>query len=408
MDPNTSTVLASAAVQLTVSASHILSLPFGAIDTPINSINANSDVPITGWVLDDIEVTAVKIYRAPLQHEGSDHIYLGDAVLLDGARPDMEVNYPDLPLNYRAGWGYLLKTNSLPNQGSGTFTLYAKAEDKEGNIVTLGSKTINIDNANGIKPFGAIDILEKVETDEGSNLMNEGWTLTPQPYTIPFDGSSITVRVDGLPTGNPVYNQYNKEIAALFPGYNNKDGAGGSFVLDTTALSHGVHALAWVVEDDAGNSNTVGFQYFSIENTEMPGGANPIDMTFNSLEELKDLVPREMEPVFFKKGFRPPNEEAGVLFPDVEGIGSVTIKELEPVELQLGINIAAAQGYLVTGGHLRDLPVGSTLDYKSGLFSWLPGPGHIGKYLMVFVMKDMEGQYKRTLVRITIEPKFNK
>lgn len=139
----------------------------------------------------------------------------------------------------------------------------------------------------------------------------------------------------------------------------------------------------------------------------MPGGTNPIDMTFNSLEGLENLAPRQMEPVFFKKGYSP-YEEAGVLLPDVEGIGTVTIKELEPVELRLGKNIAAARGYLVTGGYLRDLPVGSTLDHKSGLFSWLPGPGHIGKYLMVFVMKDMEGQYTRTLVRITIEPKFNK
>jgi hypothetical protein len=249
--------------------------------------------------------------------------------------------------------------------------------------------------------------LEKVETGEGLNLMTEGWTLTPQPYTIPFDGSTITVWLDGLPTGNPVYNQYNKEIADLFPGYNNQDGAGGSFILDTTALTHGIHALAWLVEDDAGNSNTVGFQYFSIDNTGMPGGANSIDMSFNSIEELQNLVPRQMEPVFFKKGYRT-GEEAGVLLPDVEGIGSVTIKELEPVELQLGTNIAAASGYLVTGSHLRELPVGSTLDHKSGLFSWLPGPGHFGKYLMVFVVKDMEGQYKRTLVRFTIEPKFNK
>ena len=237
--------------------------------------------------------------------------------------------------------------------------------------------------------------------------MNKGWTLTPQPYTIPFDGSTITVWVDGLPTGNPVYNQYNKEIAASFPGYNNKDGAGGSFILDTTALTHGVHALAWLVEDDSGNSDTVGFQYFSIDNTEMPGNANSTGMIFRSLDELENLVPRQMELGFFKKGYGP-NEEAGILLPDVEGIGSVIIKELEPVELQLGTNIAAASAYLVTGGRLSDLPVGSTLDHKSGLFSWLPGPGHFGKYLMVFVMKDMEGQYTRTLVRITIEPRLNK
>jgi phosphodiesterase/alkaline phosphatase D-like protein len=407
MAPNSSTVLAAVTANLTVSDGHTLSLPFGAIDTPTDSVTVNNDVPITGWALDDIEVTAVKIYREPLQHEGSELIYLGDASLLEGARPNLEENYPNLPLNYRAGWGYLLKTNSLPNQGTGTFTLVAKAEDKEGNIITLGSKTITVDNTNGVKPFGGIDLLEEAGTEKGSNLMNKGWTLTPQPYTIPFDGSTITVWVDGLPMGTPIYNQYNNEIAASFPDYNNKDGAGGSFILDTTSITHGVHALAWLVEDDAGNSNVVGFQYFSIDNTEMPGNTNSTGMIFNSFQEIEHRVPRQMEPVFFKKGFDP-NEEAGIVLPDVEGIGSVTIKELEPVKLQLGTNIAAAQGYLVTGGHLSDLPVGSTLDHKSGLFSWLPGPGHFGKYLMVFVMKDTEGQYTRTLVRFTIEPKFNK
>jgi phosphodiesterase/alkaline phosphatase D-like protein len=407
MDPKTSNVMASVTVQLIVLEKNASLPPFGGINMPMDSVIVNDDVPISGWALDDIEVTSVKIYRAPLHHEGSDHIYLGDAVMLDGARPDLEENYPDFPLNYKAGWGYLLKTYSLPNQGNGTFTLYAKAEDKEGNIVTLGSKTITVDNTNGVKPFGAIEKMMEAVSEEGLTLVNEGWTLTPQPYTIPFDGSTITVWVDGLPTGSPVYNQFNKEIAALFPDANNKDGAGGYFILDTTSLTHGVHSIAWLVEDDARNNNAVDFQYFSIDNLEMPGGENSIDLTFNSLEELKDLVPRQMEPVFFNKGYGP-YEESGVLLPDAEGINTVTIKELEPFDLQLGKNIAAAQGFLVTGGYLRDLPVGSTLDHKSGLFSWLPGPGHFGKYLMVLVMKDMEGQYTRTLVRITIEPKFNK
>jgi hypothetical protein len=99
----------------------------------------------------------------------------------------MEENYPDFPLNYRAGWGYLLKTYSLPNQDSGIFTLYAKAEDKEGNIVTLGSKSITVNKVNGVKPFGAIDILAEAVNDEGSNLINEGWTLIPQPNIIPIN-----------------------------------------------------------------------------------------------------------------------------------------------------------------------------------------------------------------------------
>ncbi len=407
MDPNTSNVFDTVDVQLEVLEKNTSTPPFGGIDTPLDSVTVNNDVPLSGWALDDIEVTSVKIYRAPLDHEGSDHIYLGDAILLDGAKPDMEKNYRNFPLNYQAGWGFLLKTDSLPNGGSGTFTLYAKAEDKEGNIVTLGSKTITVDNIRVAKPFGAIDILKEEGVVEGSHVVNVGWTLTPQPYTIPGDGSTITVWVDGLPVGNPVYNQYNKEIAASFPGYNNKNGAGGYFSLDAASFTTGVHTIAWWVEDNAGNKNAVDFRYFSVENSEIPGDTNSIDMIFNSFEELGHLVPLHMEPVFIKKGFSP-DGEAGLLLPDEQGIGTVTIKELEPVELQLGNNIAAVSGYLVIGGRLRDLPAGSSLDYESGRFSWLPGPGHFGEYLMVFVVKDTEGQYTRIPVRITIKPKFNK
>jgi len=402
--PDTSDVITVVAVQLTVFESNASASPFGAIDTPADGVTANNNIPITGWTLDDIEVTGVKIYRAPLDHEGSGHIYLGDATLLDGARPNMELDYQGYPLSYKAGWGYLLNTNSLPNQGNGTFTLIAKAEDKEGNIVTLGSKTITVDNANGVKPFGAVDILTP-EVAASSTLTNVGWALTPQPNTIPFDGSTITVWVDGLPMGSPVYNQYNKDIAASFSGYNNKDGAGGYFSLDTSSLTYGVHTVVWTVKDDAGNSGAVGFRYFSSENTEMPVDINPIGMTFSSLQELKNLVPQQVEPVSVKTGYHP-NAAAGAVALDEEGIGTVTIKELEAVELQLGKNIAAVSGYLAAGDGLRDLPAGSTLDHASGQFSWIPGPGYLGKYLMVFVVKDTEGRYTRTLVRITIEPKI--
>ena len=407
IDRDTSNVLVTVAVQMTVYESNASQPPFGAMNVPMDGVLVNNNVPITGWALDDIEVTGVKIYRAPVANEGSSHIYIGEATLLEGARPDMEVTHPDFPLNYQAGWGYLLNTNSLPKQGNGTFILYAEATDKEGNTVTLGSKTITIDNANGVKPFGAIDTLTVEETAEGSNVVSFGWALTPQPNTIPIDGSTITVWVDGLPVGNPVYNQYRKDIAASFPGYNNRDGAGGYFSLDTSSLTYGVHTMAWLVEDNAGNSDPISYQYFPIENIETPVMTDSTGMTFTSLEQLENIETLHMEPVFFKKGYSPTGE-TGVLFLNEKGIGTVTINELEPIELELGENIAAATGYLVTGNRLRDLPIGSTLDPKSGRFSWLPGPGYFGKYLLVFVLEDTDGLYTWTRVQVTIEPKFKK
>jgi hypothetical protein len=82
---------------------------------------------------------------------------IGGAVLVNGARPDVAALFPTAPQKDRAGWGYLLLTNFLPNQGNGTFTLYAYAVDLDGQQALLGTKTITCTNATATAPFGAID-----------------------------------------------------------------------------------------------------------------------------------------------------------------------------------------------------------------------------------------------------------
>ncbi|MCX7973231.1 MAG: hypothetical protein N3B16_01845, partial [Candidatus Aminicenantes bacterium] len=139
-------------------------VPFGFVDTPVDGAsNIEGAIPVTGWALDDIEVTKVEIKREPHPLDnpvviGPDGlVYIGDAVFVEGARPDVEQAYPTYPLAYRAGWGYMLLTNFLPNQGNGTYRLHAIAYDKEGNRVTLGTKTIHCNNAQATYPFGTID-----------------------------------------------------------------------------------------------------------------------------------------------------------------------------------------------------------------------------------------------------------
>jgi hypothetical protein len=126
------------------------SVPFGEFSTPIDGSTLRSSIPVSGWALDDVEIGSVKIYR-------DGNIYIGDAVFVEGGRPDVESAYPGYPFNYRAAWGYQMLTNFLPNGGNGTFTITAIAADTSGNKVTLGTKTITCDNANAVKPFGAID-----------------------------------------------------------------------------------------------------------------------------------------------------------------------------------------------------------------------------------------------------------
>jgi len=146
-------------VQLKVTAT--TTPPTGFMDTPVdNSTGVVGALPVTGWAIDDIGIKSVAIWRDPLPGEpastANGKVFIGTAAQIDGARPDVEGANPR-PFNYQAGWGYMLLTNFLPNQGNGTFKLYAIATDTEGNAVTVGSKTITCDNAHAVKPFGTID-----------------------------------------------------------------------------------------------------------------------------------------------------------------------------------------------------------------------------------------------------------
>ncbi|NIN35596.1 MAG: hypothetical protein GTO60_11120, partial [Gammaproteobacteria bacterium] len=262
-DPNAANSPQTVTVTLNVYQAGSTTGPFGEFATPGDNSTVMSSIPVTGWVLDDIGVESVKIYRG----EVGNLVYIGDAVLVEGARPDVEQAYPHYPMNYKAGWGYMMLTNFLPNGGNGTYTIYAKAIDSEGNQVTLGSKTITVDNANAVKPFGAIDTPTQGGTASGSSFINWGWVLTPLPNHIPTDGSTIDVIVDGVNIGHPVYNIYRPDIAALFPDYANSNGAIGYFYLDTTTYENGVHTIQWTATDNAGNTDGIGSRYFTIQNT---------------------------------------------------------------------------------------------------------------------------------------------
>jgi hypothetical protein len=244
--------------------------PFGSFDTPAHGAGGvTGAIAVTGWTLDDVEVTRVEIHRNPMPGEPTGpngKVYIGDGTFVPGARPDVAAAYPTYPNADRAGWGYMLLTNTLPGQGNGPFTLHAYAHDPEGHVTLLGSKTITCTNATATKPFGTIDTPAQGQTVSGSACNVFGWALTPLPAAIPTNGSTLQVYVDGSPLGHPTYNLYRSDIATLFPGYANSNGAVGLFVLDTTTLANGLHTIAWSVTDDLGRSDGIGSRYFWVQN----------------------------------------------------------------------------------------------------------------------------------------------
>jgi Bacterial Ig domain len=238
--------------------------PFGAIDTPANGVTVAGEVPVTGWVLDDAGVAAVDVYRAPVGAE-SGLVFLGRAVFIRGARPDVQAAFPSIPFNDNAGWGFMVLTNMLPNQGNGTFDLHVYATDYAGLSTHLGTRRIIAANAGSTRPFGTIDTPGQGETVSGT-IVNFGWALAPQPRIIPIDGSTIDVYIDGVFRGHPVYNNNRADLASLFPGLRNSNGAVGYFVIDTTTLSNGLHTINWVIRDDIGQVSGVGSRFFRVQN----------------------------------------------------------------------------------------------------------------------------------------------
>jgi hypothetical protein len=247
-------------------ASFSATAPFGAFDTPAdNAVHVSGSIGVTGWALDDVGVTRVRIYRDPTAGEPAGPVYIGDATFVDGARPDVQAFYSTWPGCSRAGWGLLVLTNMLPAGGNGTFRLIAYADDVDGHTTRLGTKTFTADNSSSVLPFGAIDTPGQGDTVSGT-IVNFGWALTGQPRQIPTDGSTIDVLIDNVVVGHPTYNNFRSDVASLFPGYANTDGAVGYFSIDTTQYANGVHTIAWTVRDNAGNTSGVGSRYFTIGN----------------------------------------------------------------------------------------------------------------------------------------------
>lgn len=246
------------------------SLPFGSFDTPAdNTTGVSGALAVTGWALGLNGIQNVAISREPVGSEPAGPnglVFLVNAVIVPGARPDVAGAFPGYP-NNNAGWGAQVLTNLLPNGGNGTYRLHVVATDFNGQSLELGVHKFTADNSHATIPFGTIDTPAQGATVSGTSTVDFGWALTPNPANlIPKDGSTITVLIDSKPVGHPTYNQFRVDIATLFPGLQNTGGAVGYLFFDTTKLTNGIHTIAWVVTDNAGNSQGLGSRYFFVAN----------------------------------------------------------------------------------------------------------------------------------------------
>jgi hypothetical protein len=444
-------------VQLTVQST--TTPPAGQVDTPLQSATGvQGAIAITGWAVDDVGIAHVRIYRQCLDIDNPDAcqtvlgtrvVFVGEASVISGARPDVEAQYPALPAANSAGWGFLILSNLLPNipganangGGVGTFTLYAVATDQEGNQTLLGRTvsdatptTVTIANDTIAKPFGAIDTPGQGATVSGT-LNNFGWALTPDSNTVadgtdilvPTAGTTVTVFIDGAVVGTATYNLCrgtvgnpvpsgvlcDDDVSSIFRGaglYRNLDAARGAIALrtiSTLALTNGLHTIQWGVSDSASRSEGIGSRYFNVLNSAgdagdagdagggglRPGAAGAAGAA--AFVARRNLPRRDDVAIFGRTGFN--LDRAFVPVEPVGGVPSVVVPELGRVELR----VPGARGVamVVANGDLRAAPVGLAVDDVEGVVTWSVGPGYLGTYRHLVERDD-----DQVLVDVTVAP----
>jgi Tol biopolymer transport system component len=385
--------------------------PFGTVDTPTeNRTGVTGAVPFTGWALDNVEVTRVSICRAAFGGErapidpncgGTAEMFVGFAVFIDGARPDVAATFGLAPLATRAGWGTMVLTNTLPDHGNGTYHFTMRAQDREGNWFVLGTRTMTCANASATLPFGTLDTPAQGGLPvSGSSYVNFGWVLTPLPKTIPLDGLTIHVLVDGVDVGTADYNHARPDIQAAFPGLNNTNSAVGFRILDTTAMTNGLHTISWTVTDDAGATEGIGSRFFTVSNE--VEAVTAAATTASSTVVDVDAARLDTTAVVGRRGW---DLEApyGSFGAGANGVTVIRSEEVNRVELQLGAGNYS--GYLQTPAGFAPLPIGSRLDGTTNTFTWAPGVGFVGPYNFVFVRSVAGQPVSRRDVRIVLHPK---
>ena len=384
--------------------------PFGSFDTPIDGATGRQgSFAVTGWALDDIEIDRVELWRDPVPNETTPtyitdpahpaygKIFIANPFFVTGSRTDVEAAFPDSPFANRAGWGYLLLSWGLWNQGNDTFTLYAHAFDKEGHHSLLGTKTITVDNAQATKPFGALDTPGYGATVAGG-FWNYGWALTPNPApACAIANGGVLVGIDSGPLAAAIYGDFRSDIAAAFPGFSNGTNSSGAYYVDTSTLSNGTHQIGWLVTDNCGGQDGVGSRFFNVLNgsggarsdsgaqSAARGGARPAVMRTDSVH------------VRHLRGER----QAVALNGD--GTRVIEVDQDGRIEVQLpALRRGTYAGFQQLGPSRRPLPLGSSLDPQAGIFYWQPSPGFLGIFDLLFEPAD--GTDGPVQVRVVVGP----
>lgn len=155
--------------------------PFGRIELPGKDQPMSGVFPVTGWALDDSEVSFVEVLV--------DGVSVGNAVT-GMHRPDIMHQYPSHPDAGYAGWVKMLNTTHWSN---GIHVLAVRLVDDDGISRVIGTRFVQTFNITyNLPPFGAIDwpISNHIMYAKGCSDPG-GWSSPP------FEDPQVTELITG-------------------------------------------------------------------------------------------------------------------------------------------------------------------------------------------------------------------
>ena len=307
----------------------------------------------------------------------------------------------------------MVLTNMLPAQGNGEADdFYVYAKDPEGRTTLLGTRRLTCDNAHATKPFGTIDTPSQGGFASGASFVNFGWALTPPPKIIPLNGSTISVLVDGAPSGRWTTTTSVRTSRRCSPAreHGGDDGAIGFLVMDTTSLTNGLHTIRGASATtrarrrvSAAGSSRVSNDPSSLVANQGVGEYAGWTAPPQSPQRVASL-PADTTSLNVRLGWA---LHAAYRSHDVDADGRTLInsEEVNRVEIAFERLGERYSGYLRAGDDLAPLPIGSHLDAATGAFTWAPGVGFVGNYDFGVVRSAGGKHVARHEVRVTLHPK---
>ncbi len=238
-------------------------------------------------------------------------------------------------------------------------------------------------------------------------LNNQGWVLAQPGRSIPFDGSTIRLFIDGVERPNVAgYGFARPDVAALFPfpTYPNANGPAAQFTLDTTQFADGMRTMVWVASDDQDAIQGIGSRYIHINNGSASQVMAPIAAEARSaatVQKIPQSTALLWERLGLDEGSWSLRFAGGVTHEIRQARGERVEVALDTWWWSEGCGPYAA--YLMTGDVAGPLPPGASLDGEQGLFRWLPPIEFSGAYEFAFVRKSCSGSEERIPLRVILE-----